>query len=280
MALLIGRYETVRLRLSLGPDFQEEHGQAKAEALVHADPDCDQLAGFLSDRIEQDEKRVIASYARRKREVPAGRYAHANVGNLLNWQELERAILRVFSQRRLDISTCRILDVGCGGGFGLREFIRYGARPERVVGLELLPERVAEAQRMCPQRVSVVQGNAAQMEFLNESFDVVFQSTMFTSVRDAVVRQEIAREMLRVIRPGGFILWYDFFVKDPRNPDVVGIGRKEVRRLFPSYHVSVRRLTLLPPLARRLGTISPFLVRVLASLKCLSTHYLAVIEKR
>jgi hypothetical protein len=55
--------------------------------------------------------------------------------------------------------------------------------------------------------------------------------------------------MLRVLRPGGRILWYDFFRNNPTNPNVRGVGAAEIRALFPGRRIELRRVTLAPPLA-------------------------------
>ena len=70
------------------------------------------------------------------------------------------------------------------------------------------------------------------------------------------MKQAIAREMLRVLKPQGSILWYDFFMDNPRNSNVRGIGRRELASLFPDCRIWLRRVTLAPPLARRIVPVT------------------------
>ena len=49
------------------------------------------------------------------------------------------------------------------------------------------------------------------------------QATVFSSTLDRRMRQNIAREMLRVLKPEGIVLWYDYHVNNSRNPDVRGV---------------------------------------------------------
>jgi hypothetical protein len=93
------------------------------------------------------------------------------------------------------------------------------------------------------------------------------------------MRQCIATEMLRVLKPGGFVLWYDFFVDNPRNPDVRGVRRREIRKLFPGCQIHLRRITLAPPIGRLVGRYSPFVYMLLSRSKTLCTHYLGLIKK-
>ena len=87
----------------------------------------------------------------------------------------------------------------------------------------------------------------------------------------------MAAEMRRVLRPGGLIVWYDFWT-NPTNPQVRGIRPDEVRRLFPGCRCQFRRVTLAPPLARRLVRLSWTSALLLEKLRLLNTHDLAIIE--
>ena len=122
-------------------------------------------------------------------------------------------------------------------------------------------------------------GNAATLEFADESFDLVLQFTLFSSVLSVQMKRQIAREMLRVLKRGRHIVWYDFFMNNPFNPDVSGIGKREIRELFSGCRATFRRLTLAPPLARGLGHISPVLCDLALRSGLLSTHYLAFLQK-
>ena len=122
-------------------------------------------------------------------------------------------------------------EVGCGTGYWLREFIKWGAQPEHIVGVDLLSDRVTEAKKLCPETVQVQCGSAAALAFPSATFDLVLQSTVFTSVLDASMKQQMAAEMLRVVKSDGLILWYDYHVNNPWNADVRGIKRQEIAQL-------------------------------------------------
>jgi hypothetical protein len=94
------------------------------------------------------------------------------------------------------------------------------------------------------------------------------------------VAVELAGELLRVLRrPGGVILWYDFWL-NPTNHQTRGIRPAEIRRLFPGCRFACRRVTLAPPLARRLGPVSWTLGSLLEQVGLLNSHYLAAIRPR
>ena len=67
------------------------------------------------------------------------------------------------------------------------------------------------------------------------------------------------------------MLWYDFTVDNPRNPDVRGVPLARLRALFPQGRMRYRRVTLAPPLARAVTRIHPGLYRWFNALPLLRT---------
>ena len=224
--------------------------------------------------------RIEQTYARRGSQVPSNRYSPFNPGTLFMNQEVERYLLAGLGERGYsDLEGARILDVGCGTGFWLRNFVGWGARPEDLFGLDLLPERVEQARRSLPASANLAQGSATDVAFSDRSFDLVLQFTVFSSILQPEMKQQVACEMLRVLKPSGYVIWYDFYLNNPSNKDVRGVGKKEIRSLFPDCLYSFHRITLAAPLSRALGRRLPFLYHALATTKVLSTHYLAFIQK-
>jgi SAM-dependent methyltransferase len=223
-----------------------------------------------------EEARIRDAYARRHglRE----RESFFNPAHLYLLQDRERRVLQLLRSLRLtELSGTRLIDVGCGTGQWLCQFVKWGARPEHLLGIDLLPDRVAEARRLCPPRVTIECASAADVPAADASFDIVLQSLVFTSVLDAALKRRIAAEMLRVLAPGGVIIWYDFFRNNPANADVRGVTAAEIRRLFPGCRIQLRRVTLVAPLARRVARISPHACALLAAAPLLRTHYLGTI---
>jgi SAM-dependent methyltransferase len=223
-----------------------------------------------------EEERIRSAYAAR-----AGEACYAeSVAGRFQIQERERQVLRLLDRHGfLPLSGKRILEVGCGTGKWLRDLIAWGADPENVFGVELLQASAARARRLCPQSVTVECANAAKLRFDSGSFDLVLQATVFTSVLDGDMKQAMAAEMLRVLRPNGLILWYDFFVRNPWNPYVQPVGRSEIRRLFPGCSLELRRVSLAPPLARLVAPRSWLACSIMARVPPLCTHYLGAFRR-
>jgi SAM-dependent methyltransferase len=177
------------------------------------------------------------------------------------------------------VAELRLLEVGCGSGDNLLEMLQLGFDPAHLVGNELLPERAAAARRRLPVATEVKVGDALAQPFAPESFDIVLQSTVFSSLLDDEFQQRLARQMWQWVRPGGAVLWYDFTYNNPRNADVRGVPLRRMQLLFPQALITARRVTLAPPLARVLCRMHPALYTVFNALPPLRTHLLAWLAK-
>ena len=227
-----------------------------------------------------DSEEILIRERYAKRSCTDSRYSWFNPGHLFLMQERERHVLAWLGRNRCrPIESKKILEIGCGTGYWLREFLKWGARPENLIGVDLLAERLAEARKLCPPRTKLVCGSALTLAFPDSVFDLVLQSTVFTSILDPEARQRVAGEMLRVLRPDGLILWYDFHVNNPLNPDVKGVGKGEILQLFSGYSVLIQRITLAPPIARLLAGRFWLGCSLLEKIPWLCTHYLGAIRK-
>ena len=151
-------------------------------------------------------------------------------------QQEERARLTSPSCRDSDpaaVKTMKVLEIGCGGGANILQFLRWGFLPENIKGNELLADRCAEARRILPASVEIIEGDACALCLPDRSFDIVMASTVLTSILDKSFRVKLAKKMWSLVKPGGAVLWYDFIYNNPSNADVTAIPRREVLELFP-----------------------------------------------
>ena len=228
------------------------------------------------EEIEEIKKR----YERRKLLSENTRYSYFNKGNLFIVQEKQRKLLDLLHRQGFrSLKKMKILEVGCGNGGWLRDFVQWGAHSENLYGIDLLKDRIEEAKKINPN-FNFLCANAEKLDFDDKSFDIVIVATCFTSILDAKMKKNIAREILRVVKIGGIILWYDFRFDNPWNPDVKGIEKKEIKELFGDCDYNFNLTTLLPPLTRRLVPLSLLACELLAKIPFLKTHYLVVIKKK
>ena len=227
---------------------------------------------------EQDEvKAVRERYARR---AAADRYSLLKPEVQHTVHERQRAMLQLFGRLGFtNLASLRLLEVGCGAGGNLLELLRFGFEPAHLTGVELLPERFAVARRALPAALTLFEGDALQLKVAAQSQNIVFASTVFSSLLDDRFQQQLAALMWEWVRPGGGVLWYDFTVGNPHNPDVRGMPLSRVRKLFPGGTMQARRVTLAPPVARVVTRLHPSLYTVFNTLPLLRTHVLAWIAK-
>ena len=220
---------------------------------------------------------VAERYARRG---ATERYSLLQPDVWLTVQERQRATLRLFAGLGWrTLADRRLLEVGCGSGGNLLEMLRLGFAPEHLSGVELLPERLEAARRSLPQAVTLLGGDASQLLLPEGQADVVLLSTVFSSLLDDAFQQQLADAVWRTVKPGGGVLWYDFTVNNPRNPDVRGVPVARIRQLFPQGQVRAQRLTLAPPLGRAVARLHPGLWSLFNTLPWLRTHVLAWVQK-
>lgn len=205
-------------------------------------------------------------------------WAKDSPGNRAIHEERARALRRVADRLPCPLGEASMLDVGCGSGSLLGTFASWGARPDRLAGVDLMADRIATARQQLPGiHFEVV--NAERLPFDDARFDIVSTFTVFSSLLDRGMATRVAHEVARVLKPGGVVLWYDLRVGNPNNPNVRGLALPEVNTLFPGYAVQFEAITLVPPLARRLGPATRLLYPVLAAVPILRTHYLGTLRK-
>ena len=227
-----------------------------------------------------EEQRIRDAYARRDEAGAAARYRWNRPGVLYDAWRKRACWARALADAGLaDLPGIDALDVGCGAGPWLRMLLEWGADPARLHGIDLLAGRIAQARATLPPQVNLHAGSAWPLPFDDASFGLAAASTVFSSILDAGARMELARQMQRVVRPGGWIMIYDFAVSGPRNPDTIGIGRSEIGRLFGGCELRrTYRLTLAPPLRRMLSPHLLWLAHAVeALLPFLRTHRLWVL---
>jgi ubiquinone/menaquinone biosynthesis C-methylase UbiE len=143
----------------------------------------------------------------------------------------------------------RALDVGTGAGaFALA----LAPLVHEVVGVDVVPELLAEARKRATANAEFVEGDAESLAFPTDSFDVVCTArTLHHMARPEVVLSE----MTRVLRPGGTMLVVDQLASnDPlaaielnqfekaRDPSTTRIlADVDLRALFDSNRLVLRR---------------------------------------
>lgn len=230
--------------------------------------------------MSNDLERLQSAYEARPESTDKHLYSLSNTSYLFAIQQRERAVLNLLKHHKiLPLEDKRILEVGCGRGGVLQEYRRYGASPANIHGIDFLEDRVVTARLQQPNaHWSRADGQA--LPYPGDTFDIVLQYTALSSLLNPSTRQNVAAEMMRVLKQSsGVIIWYDFWL-NPKNPNTHGITRAQVRQLFPQATVDFRQITLAPPIARRLVPISWLSAILLEKLRVLNSHLLVLIKPK
>jgi ubiquinone/menaquinone biosynthesis C-methylase UbiE len=224
-----------------------------------------------------DSERIARAY--QDLEARAGsRWDSANPGNEAILEERRRSTRNLLDKAGLlPLAGKQVLEVGSGTGGELAWMRELGAASEDLVGVDLLPDRVAAARRAHPG-TRFDHGNAEHMSYADESFDLVLALTVFSSIPSEAMARNVALEITRVLRPGGAVLWYDVRYDSASNPNVKAVPAWRVRSLFPALKAKLHSVTLLPPLARRLGPLTSA-YGLLASVPPLRSHLIGLLRK-
>jgi ubiquinone/menaquinone biosynthesis C-methylase UbiE len=194
----------------------------------------------------------------------ARKWSAANPGNQAIRRELRDAIFALVPLA----PGVRVLDDGCGTGWWLRTLADRGL-PD-LHGIDRDERRVAAARVAVPE-ADVRVGDVRALPYGDGAFDAIYLLTVLSSLPST---GEALREALRVLAPGGrLVIW------EPRVPTANRatrlVTRRELRAVAGPPDAEVA-LTLLPPLARRLGRATDRLYEPLARVPALRTHRLVV----
>jgi ubiquinone/menaquinone biosynthesis C-methylase UbiE len=216
---------------------------------------------------------VYSRYAGSRRKQRA--WAADNPGNVAIRGELLAHVLRLAAPEIE--GTGAILDAGCGTGWLLRALVEAGVRPERLRGIDIQPERVAAARQAVPG-AEIDAGDARHLPFPDESFTVVLQLTLLSSLGSHKAIREALGEGMRVLAPGGLLLVYEPRVPNPLNRHTLMVRDSDLDAAGLTSRDQVS-LTVLPALARRLGGRTQARYERLARLPFLRTHRLIAYQR-
>lgn len=125
-----------------------------------------------------------------------------------------------------------VLDVGCGFGGSARILARdYGFS---VTGITISPNQVKRAQQLTPESLDAKfqVDDAMALSFPDESFDVVWSVEAGPHMPDKAV---FARELLRVLKPGGVLVLADWNQRDDRQKPLNFWERPVMRQLLDQW---------------------------------------------
>ncbi len=150
----------------------------------------------------------------------------------------------------------KVLDVGCGSGGDLFNLLRLSYNSSNITGIDILNERILEAKSVLSNS-EFYNMDASVMQFGDNAFHLVFESTMFATLTDDLLSERIAKEMVRVCAKGGYIMLIDWKTPNPFSKEYKALDKFRLNQLFLHDKnlelVGIYKGALVPPLGRFLS---------------------------
>ena len=139
----------------------------------------------------------------------------------------------------------RVLDVGCGHGMMLLAAAKR-LTSGRAIGIDIWsqadqadnnPEATLTNARLehVADRVEVQNADARSLPFPDNSFDVVVSSFVIHNLNRAADREQVMREIARVLKPGGQLAIADIRHTSQYQRTLRSLGWTSLRRWFPNF---------------------------------------------
>lgn len=194
------------------------------------------------------------------REVKAHHYSFQNRFNFDEYFDRVYIYLRELGKYFGDFSSVTILDVGCGSGRLLHDFLGLGFKAENMSGIDPLSERISEAKDLLPSAVDL---RCEQLTAdSDKQYDVVICNTVISLV-DPIERELFLDFLKGRMKPYGILLIYDMTIWSPFNKHVKRVKPGQILASFEAYDAKMISLTPLPLIARRLASSSEFAYHLL-----------------
>ena len=226
---------------------------------------------------ERDLTAIRQTYERYRLEGRSRLWDPMNLGYARMMQDRDTALVELM-RMALPLTGGDVLDLGSGDG-RLALVARDADLPIRSwTGVDLDVAEVNASAAAYPW-ASFVQASGDDLPFPDAGLDVVVASTLFSSFPSTRLEAAVAAEIARVLRPSGWLLWYDLRVDNPWNRGVHGIDAARLRELFPGWRMRLRRITLAPPISRRLGPMTRVAYPVLHWIPLLRSHLTGSLQR-
>lgn len=113
----------------------------------------------------------------------------------------------------------KIIDIGCGNGV-LAVKLAQRFRATQVVGVDYWGKDWEYSKSICEKNAQIAQvqsrvefqkGDAAALDFADETFDAATSNLTFHEVKSVRDKKDVVRKALRVVKPGGAFAFVDYF---------------------------------------------------------------------
>lgn len=189
----------------------------------------------------------------------------------------EEELTRLFRRERPDLGGKKIVEAGCGYGEKTRLLIELGAEAGNISAFDADVEVLRVAGHTIKGPVFTLT-DGTTLPYPNDTFGVAVLFLYMSVLEPASIRPRAANEITRVLRPDGYIIWYDTTEKG--GGDLWGLEPKEIESLFHGYEPELRRFGLRYRWATRTVYKSFEAARLLARTGLAKSHVIGTLKPK
>ena len=205
------------------------------------------------------------------------KWSSLNIGNQIISEQRYYMLQDLLKKNNTSFKKKNILDLGCASGNLMTLLINLGANEKNISGIDIRDSSILNAKRRYP-KAHFNMMDARKLTYENNTFDCIISFTLLSSVLGFDNRKRIISEAMRVLKPNGFVIYYDMRYNNPFNNNIVGINKKELSKLFTNMKLDLNLLTIVPPVARRLGFLTKFLYPQISKISLFNSHYMFLVK--
>ena len=111
----------------------------------------------------------------------------------------KKCFINSLTEIPIDKNNCKIADIGCGSCTDLMNLVTLGFHQQNLYGIDINKNDIDFGLKNFPL-LNLTNQDASNLNFKDNFFDLVYESTMFVQLNNDKVSQRISNEMLRVTK--------------------------------------------------------------------------------
>jgi SAM-dependent methyltransferase len=116
--------------------------------------------------------------------------------------------LREHGLKTSDMADLSVIELGCGWGRNLHQFVELGIAARNIAGVDLIEHFIAFGRSQNPA-LNIAVGDATRTGFGDSAFDVVLLHTVLSAITDRDLHAKLLREAKRLVKPAGLVIVFD-----------------------------------------------------------------------
>jgi ubiquinone/menaquinone biosynthesis C-methylase UbiE len=116
--------------------------------------------------------------------------------------------LREHGLQTSDMAGLSVIELGCGWGRNLHQFVELGIAVGNIAGVDLIEHFIAFGRSQNPA-LDIAVGDATRTGFGDSAFDVVLLHTVLSAITDRDLHGKLLREARRLVKSAGIVIVFD-----------------------------------------------------------------------